>query len=137
MKSAKRMPGEGALLKAALRPTVLRRLSGSLIRDSHLFLFDTEGGKRLTQFCALSACPEEDIAESECLNLYNLETHRSQASIFSGKCQQLNFPRLNYSNSHIPHLYSQMALLHLAPLHQSFDRISSFPLEIGCLFSCC
>ena len=70
-------------VKPPVRPVHLCRLSASLIADSHLFVFDTEGGKRLTQFCAISASPSQSLSKSECLNLYNLETHRLQAQNFS------------------------------------------------------
>ncbi|KAH9404664.1 hypothetical protein TYRP_000491 [Tyrophagus putrescentiae] len=72
-------------VKPPVRPVHLCRLSASLIADSHLFVFDTEGGKRLTQFCAISASPSQSLSKSECLNLYNLETHRLQAQNFTKK----------------------------------------------------
>src|SRR5699024_9106244 len=60
----------------------VRQLAGSLIARSRLYIFDTEGGHRVTQFCSISAY--ESPGRSECLNLYN-STEWTNASSRKGK----------------------------------------------------
>ena len=70
---------------------VIRQVSASLIGQSKLYIIDTEGGQQLTQFCAISST--NTFNKSECLNLYNLESHRRSQNygILRSGQQQLLF----------------------------------------------